>query len=1016
MALIAHWPLNGNTNDISGSGLNGIPTNITYTNGKIGQAASFNGTDSMVEVSNFPLVFNGSVSLSGWAYYLDDSRGIVFGNYNSFNDINFEKGANRQLRIYWNRGERDVYSSVNAFPLNEWFHFVLVRNVNLDRFEFWVNGILVNAVSSVGSDVISTSQTFRIGRDSRTGTTTTNGLLNDIRLYDHALSDMEIQELARAKILHYTFNDMQEPTTNVFIQYTENGQNPLAGDGSSTNLGIDTNNKFRGLNSVKFQTGSAGNFYINGASKIRTDLNSSDWTSTMYIKRVDGATISSVGTYMYINGNSNANTVESVTLVENGWYKVTRTRSNLVSGYPTLVGCYNLEASAQYYVAMWQIEPKKYDTEYAFISRAGRVNDYSGFFNHSIALTAANTPRWTSEAKIGTGAYEFNNSRIETPAITYISQDQLTLSAWVKPIGTHTNDRGIVIQQNGNYYLTVTPTQQVSVYWYDTSPAGYHTTTETLSLNQWSHIASVWTGTQNIIYINGTAVKTTNVTTPGRAVGGSPVTIGIETTNRAFMGYIDDVRQYATALSSSDIFDLYETRAEIEENGSFYAKEFISNVESTENIMTAGFTDLSNNNNQSVGGESFVTKKVLSNNIYGVEMIQGSTTNIVYLTIHTNANAIPAPAQYVTFSADVKSNKSGVLKSQITIFVDGVKYWLQNNGTWLTSVAEYTSLFNGITTLNEWMRATHTFQLPTSGVLSNFNMGTFYRTQGAWTMEITNLQVEYKPYATPFTSTYRPISLLPSIVQFDKDEINENGISNFEDFSTVGITNGMNTYMPLRESLIRELSGWGYSIAVTSDPIFRGDHYRMDGIDDQINTGNNAISDWNTPFSLMICIRVPTEYDRQTTAQTAIIGRGSYAGSVGLAISSTSNFNFFLRTNSGSTSANLGTFDRDVWYHLVGTWDGVNTMRSYRDGLLITESTVTDDKQGVPGGSSWLVTPSMAFSGSSGGRLLADINDLKIFNRSLSAEEVRIEYNTMVKNEVQVSESGTLYGKDLKQY
>ena len=40
MALIAHWPLNGDTNDISGNGLHGTPTNITYSAGKIGQAAS----------------------------------------------------------------------------------------------------------------------------------------------------------------------------------------------------------------------------------------------------------------------------------------------------------------------------------------------------------------------------------------------------------------------------------------------------------------------------------------------------------------------------------------------------------------------------------------------------------------------------------------------------------------------------------------------------------------------------------------------------------------------------------------------------------------------------------------------------------------------------------------------------------------------------------------------------------------------------------------------------------------
>jgi hypothetical protein len=65
MALIAHWPLNGNTNDVSGNGYDGTPTNITYVAGKIGQAASFNGTNSVSTVNNFPLIFVGSVSLTG---------------------------------------------------------------------------------------------------------------------------------------------------------------------------------------------------------------------------------------------------------------------------------------------------------------------------------------------------------------------------------------------------------------------------------------------------------------------------------------------------------------------------------------------------------------------------------------------------------------------------------------------------------------------------------------------------------------------------------------------------------------------------------------------------------------------------------------------------------------------------------------------------------------------------------------------------------------------------------------
>jgi 5'-deoxynucleotidase YfbR-like HD superfamily hydrolase len=45
-----------------------------------------------------------------------------------------------------------------------------------------------------------------------------------------------------------------------------------------------------------------------------------------------------------------------------------------------------------------------------------------------------------------------------------------------------------------------------------------------------------------------------------------------------------------------------------------------------------------------------------------------------------------------------------------------------------------------------------------------------------------------------------------------------------------------------------------------------------------------------------------------------------------------------------------------------------------------------------------------------------DIDYVKVFNRALSAEEISIEYNTMVKNEVQFHDSGKVYAKKLKQY
>jgi hypothetical protein len=279
-------------------------------------------------------------------------------------------------------------------------------------------------------------------------------------------------------------------------------------------------------------------------------------------------------------------------------------------------------------------------------------------------------------------------------------------------------------------------------------------------------------------------------------------------------------------------------------------------------------------------------------------------------------------------------------------------------------------------------------------------------------MDFAMPQLELKPYATPFVSTFRPAIELPTGVQFGADEIHETGIANFEDFSTVGITDGLEIYLPLNENTIRNLANTNYTISLVGTPVYQGDSYYMNNAN--ITTSFNGLPDWNTPFTLSIAIKVPASHV-YSGAQTAIIGRGSYSGSVGIALSSETTFNFYLRTNASGNSAGFGSFLRDQWYYLTATWDGIQTMKSYKNGILETTTTV-GTKTGIPDQSSWRITPSMAFAGFSGGYLEAYINNAKIFNRALTAEEIKIEYNTQFNNEVQIHESGVVYATDLEQY
>ena len=132
------------------------------------------------------------------------------------------------------------------------------------------------------------------------------------------------QTVTNGLVFYYDMGNPQKswkgaPTFNASLQDGQNDVNPWGGDGAPTALGIDPNIRFRGRKVAKFRTGSSGNCYLNGAADLFTGTTSTVWTSTFYLKRVDGTALSSVGMYQYITGNTNVNLAVSVTAVEDGW-------------------------------------------------------------------------------------------------------------------------------------------------------------------------------------------------------------------------------------------------------------------------------------------------------------------------------------------------------------------------------------------------------------------------------------------------------------------------------------------------------------------------------------------------------------------------------------------------------------------------------------------------------------------------------------------------------------------------
>jgi len=167
--------------------------------------------------------------------------------------------------------------------------------------------------------------------------------------------------------------------------------------------------------------------------------------------------------------------------------------------------------------------------------------------------------------------------------------------------------------------------------------------------------------------------------------------------------------------------------------------------EPTTNIVT--YPDWSNISDHVVGTASRTKESYLDIGD-GITIVQATTSDIISVTVSVN-DSTPTSGVEQTWSADLYCTSTGSkIKSQIIVYVDGVKNWLQNDGSWTTSVNEYGYMFSP-TSANQWHRWSKTITLPV-GTLTGLAFGSFYRTTGNFTLKIANVQIEEKSHATQF--------------------------------------------------------------------------------------------------------------------------------------------------------------------------------------------------------------------------------------------------------------------------
>ena len=237
--------------DSSGNNNTGTLNGATWTTaGKIGNALFFNGTSAYVDLGNaVTLQLTGSMTLSAWinsAAFPGNDAVIVSkkasGELGYQLDTTVDTGP-RTIRIKFTDATGSVTSRYGAtvLQLNQWYHVAGVYDAQAQTLNAYLNGVLDNGtlLGTVTSTQLNSPLNVNIGRRPGASGYEFNGTIDEVRIYNRALSQAEIQADMNASA-GGSGGDVIPPSTPTGLSATTAGatQINLAWTASTDNVAV----------------------------------------------------------------------------------------------------------------------------------------------------------------------------------------------------------------------------------------------------------------------------------------------------------------------------------------------------------------------------------------------------------------------------------------------------------------------------------------------------------------------------------------------------------------------------------------------------------------------------------------------------------------------------------------------------------------------------------------------------------------------------------------------------------
>jgi hypothetical protein len=195
--LVGWWSGDDNPFDLVGGNDGTLMNGATYAAGKVGQAFSLDGVDDYVEIPLDTSLSPTHISVDAWFYATDIRKLYSYPPIVKTDAYALEINSDDGLLRFWVKvAEGWKSSSPLTVSTNTWYHAVGTYDGSL--IKLYKDGQPTNVATSTSGDIQEASTTLNIGRDPLYPSRVFSGLIDEVEIFDRALTSNEILAIYNA--------------------------------------------------------------------------------------------------------------------------------------------------------------------------------------------------------------------------------------------------------------------------------------------------------------------------------------------------------------------------------------------------------------------------------------------------------------------------------------------------------------------------------------------------------------------------------------------------------------------------------------------------------------------------------------------------------------------------------------------------------------------------------------------------------------------------------------------------